>query len=224
MPKVISFANQKGGCGKTTSLINVAGGLTVAKYRVLVVDADPQASATIWSLSQGQGSLPFNVLTATQLGGRFGAVREQDCDFVLVDTPAGMADSQDAATRFARAAIAGSDAVIVPLRPSVLDFAAARIFVRYLIQVKPAHVQAALLLNSMDHTVLSRRAPEVAQDLFASVANGTVFQTTIGRRAAITEVSGSGKTIFQYRPSHEAAKEYANLTREIVQWLLNAQI
>ena len=222
MPIILTVANQKGGCGKTTTVMNLAGGLTYAKYRVLVVDADPQASATIWSLAQGQGSLPFDVSTVRQVGGRFQHLLKLPYDIILIDTPPGIADSGDDAAKFARVAIAGSDAILMPLRPSTLDFSAARTFVRYLASHKAKETKAALLLNGVDHTSLSREAPAAAEQLFAPIAGGVVFSTTIGRRAAITEVSGSGKTIFDFRPSHAATLEYAQLTKEIIQWLAPA--
>ena len=46
MSEVIAVMNQKGGCGKTTTVVNTATSLAVMGKSVLVVDMDPQANAT----------------------------------------------------------------------------------------------------------------------------------------------------------------------------------
>ena len=47
MGYTVAFSNQKGGTGKTTTVINTAGALVEMGKRVLVVDLDPQASLTV---------------------------------------------------------------------------------------------------------------------------------------------------------------------------------
>ena len=110
---IISLVNQKGGVGKTTIAVNLAGSLAEKGNRVVLVDADPQGSVLQWQSILANH--PFTVKhlpSAALLGNRKSISRKTD--HVVIDAPPAMGE-------ITQAILAISDLAIVPIAPSPLD-------------------------------------------------------------------------------------------------------
>ena len=110
---VILVANPKGGSGKTTLSVNLAGYLAASGERVALLDLDRQKSATQW-LALRDASLPEIRLLAEGQGKGDG--------WLVIDSPAGLhGKNLDHALKLAHK-------VIVPVAPSLFDIRASQDF------------------------------------------------------------------------------------------------
>src|SRR3954452_20217521 len=113
--QVIAVVDEKGGVGKTTTAMSLAA-ICAEASRTLVVDVDPQGSASWWAENAGE-RLPFD-FTAEKDPAVLRTIREgaaESYDVVIVDTPGSLEGAQILAT-----VLATTDYVIVPTEPAAL--------------------------------------------------------------------------------------------------------
>src|SRR6185312_12501071 len=121
--RTIALISQKGGSGKTTTLLNLAVAAQQAGYSVLIVDLDLQASSTDWHKVRADKSLHVQPTHPAGLPDLLKAAEGQGVDLIFIDTAA--KTETDTA-----AAIEAADLVLITCRPSVMDLRAMRNTIR----------------------------------------------------------------------------------------------
>ena len=114
---IVALLNQKGGVGKTTLALHLAGAWALQGHRVTVVDADPQGSALDWSEQRAKEGGPrlFGVLgLARDTLHREAPEIVRGVDHVVIDGPPRIAGLM-------RSALLAADLVLVPAQPSPFD-------------------------------------------------------------------------------------------------------
>ena len=226
MSAVIAVANQKGGCGKTTIAMNLAGVLSAeGGLKVLLIDADPQASSQQWAMRAGDDGIGFEVMTHPHedIHRKVRDIAPKGYDVILIDCPPGAsqaATGKDSQTSISRMAILASDIVIVPVRPSMLDYLASHQLLPLLRDVSAIkeHQKVFIVVNGKPpgKTRSGAEAISVAEEVFQiDGVEVQVLRTEITTRQAFVLAPTVGKTVVTYEPDGKASIEIRSLAEEI---------
>lgn len=206
---IVAFLNQKGGVGKTTLALHLAGAWSARGRRVLVVDADPQASALDWADQRLREGLP-------RLFGVLGLAREtlhkelpdlaRETDHLIIDGPPRVAG-------IARSALLAADLVLIPAQPSPFDGWASSEMLRLLDEARifRPELRARMLLNRCAaRTVIARETAEALAD-----QDPPMLASRVGQRVAFAEEARTGRLASESDTGQMATRDIEALADEL---------
>jgi chromosome partitioning protein len=215
-PKIISVCNLKGGAGKSTIAVNIACAIQREfGEQCVVVDADKQATASIWAKPGKLGVRVVSkilqeakpedrypgMLWITQIKG----LAEKN-PFIIIDLPPGLQFSLAAVT-------AVSDLVLIPVNPSGIDFHSTSSFVDLIQKSREVRQstkpECLIVPNRLD------RRTTIAQKLSLYEQFGEPISQPIGMRTAFAYAFDHGQWIGDFAPGSTAHQEIQQLLASV---------
>ena len=200
-------ACSKGGVGKTTIATHLAADAAVSGLRTVLVDADPQGSATRWC--ERRAGMASAVLPVDGTRKAWRKRVPDDAQRVVVDAPAGaMADDLEEFLEVA-------DAMLVPMQPSALDIEASVHFLETVgrhPRVRKGKLRVGLVANRLKpHTNASQQAVELLR------AWPLPLVGQLRDSQAYVVLTGLGKSLFDYHSAQ--VREHQQDWVPLLQWL-----
>ncbi len=247
MAKIISFINQKGGVGKTTSAVSISAALSIKKYNVLLVDLDPQCNASsslgirdsevnIYKVFKGESikieqvnehlfvlpssinvsSLEYELINEAgreQLLNEILEPIKQSFDYIILDCSPNLG-------LITINALVASNYFITVLLPHHLSIdglsSLLEVTDKVTRRINNNLKSGGYILNQFSNRkILHQQTADVLKKHFGD----GLFKTTIRENIALAEAPSVDKSIFDYAPNSNGAKDFMSLTEEIIQKL-----
>jgi chromosome partitioning protein len=192
--KVIAFATQKGGVGKSTLCLSCAVLATAEDRKVAVIDADPQGTLVRWAGERGGRPPPVMAVAPAEIAAAVERHRRSGCDYVFIDTRSG----DDAGTA---AALRAADYIVVPTRISPADVWAVAAAVEALRRLGKPFAVALNQTPPVGFRLVAARetTTEPGKAVPRPLALRTDHQDAVGRGLGVTEFNPDGKAAAEIR-------------------------
>jgi chromosome partitioning protein len=220
---VISFANPKGGAGKTTAALVLASELASKGATIAIIDADPERWISSWAALPGKpDTITINSdITEDTIVDHIEAA-QQEAQFVIVDL-------EGTASLMVANAIGMSDLVLIPIQGSSMDARGGAKTIRLIQQqerIARRPIPHSIVLTRTSAAVTSRAMRNVQNQLQSSGVD--VLSTAIVERAAFRDLFDFGGLLADLNPSNvsnvEKARENAqNFAADVLAKLRNDQ-
>jgi chromosome partitioning protein len=214
---VISFVSSKGGVGKTTSAVVLAGELAAAGRKVALIDADPNRPLEAWSALR---ALPekLRIIIDDSADTIIDTIEEAraSADYVIVDL-------EGTATDRIGFAVARSELVLIPLQSSVLDAAEAAKsikLVRQMWRVTNREIPYRVFFTRVPPAIREKTARDIEKQF--SGASIPVLPVTLIDRAAFRTMFSVGGILHDLEPTDVSGLGVAkDNAREFAQAVIN---
>ncbi len=197
--KVIAVAQQKGGVGKSTLAILLAGEAARDGLTAFILELDKQGTASLWEDRRGSETPPQVVRVESRaLAKCLRALREKNADLAILDLPGAHSPA-------ITPAIKAADLVLIPARANEIDIAASAETLAAAHRLDKAYAYV-LTFTEQGGAKDAKEARKALEEAGHPVACGE-----IARRQVFVDAVARGKTAFEIEPKGKGAAEVAAL-------------
>lgn len=245
MTKVIAFSIQKGGSGKTTSVVNIGAGLARKGNKVLLIDLDAQAnlsqcfglpepeksvsdvlvrrdSMPIQTINDHIDIVPANLALANidlQLAAMFQRemLLKKALEQVKDDYDFVLIDCPPTLGILVINALVASDYVLIPMQSQYLATSGFKMLYDTVAMVNENMNEKLRILGVfMTYYDDRKKLNKTSREMIKTDFGDLFMETFIRNNISLAEAPVKGKDIFSYKPSSNGAKDYEALVNEVL--------